>query len=90
LRDTDSFAIDALYSGTLFGGGDKSWAARMDKAIYFDDIVISTGPTAHEARDATKSRLAPASVQRSDRPCPLWPVLDRTSGNKEAVCQQKT
>jgi hypothetical protein len=46
-RDVDSFAIDALYFSTFFGGNDKTWATRKDETITFDDFVISTGPIAH-------------------------------------------
>jgi len=36
----DSFAIDALYFSTFFGGSDKSWATRKDETITFDDFHL--------------------------------------------------
>lgn len=42
-RDTDGFAIDALYFSTFFGGGDASWASTKDEHIDFDDFEIRTG-----------------------------------------------
>ena len=42
-RDTDTFAVDALYVSTFFGGGDDSWAATRDEYIDFDEFEIRTG-----------------------------------------------
>ena len=39
-RDTDTFAIDALYFSTFFGGGDETWATTQDEHIDFDDFEV--------------------------------------------------
>lgn len=46
-RDVGSFAIDALYFSTFFGGSDETWAATKDEYVYYDEFVISTQPIAH-------------------------------------------
>ena len=44
-RDVDSFAIDAFYFSTFFGGDDPTWAPAKDERVDFDQFVISTGRT---------------------------------------------
>jgi hypothetical protein len=46
-RDVSTFAIDAFYFSTFFGGSTADWAATKDEYTYFDDFVISTGPITH-------------------------------------------
>jgi hypothetical protein len=41
-RDVDSFAIDAFYFSTFFGGDDQSWAPSKDERVDFDQFVIAT------------------------------------------------
>ncbi len=41
-RDTDGFAVDALYFSTFFGGGDATWAATRDEYVDFDEFEIRT------------------------------------------------
>jgi hypothetical protein len=43
-RDVDSFAIDALYFSTFFGGSGPQWAPTVDETIDFDTVIISTFP----------------------------------------------
>jgi hypothetical protein len=42
-RDVDSFAIDAFYFSTFFGGDDPSWAPAKDERVDFDVFAIGTG-----------------------------------------------
>ncbi len=46
-RDVGTFAIDALYISTFFGGSDETWAATTDELLVVDDVVISTEPIWH-------------------------------------------
>ena len=41
-RDVDTFAIDAFYFSTFFGGDDPSWAPAKDERVDFDQFVIAT------------------------------------------------
>jgi hypothetical protein len=41
-RDVDSFAIDAFYFSTFFGGDDPGWAPPKDERVDFDQFVIAT------------------------------------------------
>jgi hypothetical protein len=43
-RDVDTFAIDAFYFSTFFGGSDPSWAPSKDERVDFDRFVVGTGP----------------------------------------------
>jgi hypothetical protein len=42
-RDVDSFAIDAFYFSTFFGGDDPGWAPAKDERVDFDQFAIGTG-----------------------------------------------
>lgn len=42
-RHVDTFAIDAFYYSTFFGGSDPSWAPSKDERVDFDQFVIATG-----------------------------------------------
>ena len=42
-RDVDTFAIDAFYFSTFFGGSDSTWAPSKDEHVDFDQFVIGTG-----------------------------------------------
>jgi len=46
-RDVDSFAIDAFYFSTFFGGNTADWAPTKDEHVYFDDFIFSTTPITH-------------------------------------------
>ncbi len=39
-----TFAIDALYFSTFFGGGDASWAPQSSQITDFDDLIVSEKP----------------------------------------------
>ena len=39
-----TFAIDALYFSTFFGGGDAEWAPQTSQITDFDDLVVSEKP----------------------------------------------
>jgi hypothetical protein len=43
-RDVDTFAIDAFYFSTFFGGSDAAWAPSKDERVDFDQFVVGTGP----------------------------------------------
>ena len=46
-RYTDSFAIDAFYFSTYFGGSGRRYAPVKDEYILFDNFIISTSPITH-------------------------------------------
>jgi hypothetical protein len=39
-RDNSTFAIDALYFSTFFGGDDETWSTTKDERVYFADFKI--------------------------------------------------
>jgi hypothetical protein len=43
-----TYAIDALYFSTFFGGGDSSWAPATAQVIDFDDLVVADGAISHQ------------------------------------------
>jgi hypothetical protein len=43
-RDVDTFAIDAFYFSTFYGGSDASWAPSKDERVDFDQFAVGTGP----------------------------------------------
>jgi len=46
-RKVDSFAIDAFYFSTFFGGSNSKWAPTRNETIDFDSFVFSTKPISH-------------------------------------------
>jgi hypothetical protein len=42
-----TFAIDALYFSTFFGGSDASWAPTAVQTVDYDEFVVSTGRITH-------------------------------------------
>jgi hypothetical protein len=46
-RDAPSFAIDALFFSTFFGGDDSRFAPSRSETVDFDDVVVSTTPVTH-------------------------------------------
>jgi len=46
-RKVESFAIDALYFSTFFGGSTQDWASPMQQSVDFDDLIVSSVPIAH-------------------------------------------
>ena len=42
-----TFAIDALYFSTFFGGSDSTWAPATDQTVDYDDFIVSSRPITH-------------------------------------------
>jgi hypothetical protein len=46
-RKVESFAIDALYFSTFFGGSSQDWASPMQQSVDFDDLLVWKAPISH-------------------------------------------
>jgi Polysaccharide lyase 14 len=42
-RDVDTFAVDAFYFSTFFGGSDPTWAPSKDEHVDFDQFMVGIG-----------------------------------------------
>lgn len=48
-RDTARLRINIFDFSTFFGGSDRSWSTTKEENVFFDNVLISTAPIAHQS-----------------------------------------